>query len=314
MIRSTAFLGALCAVGASAAFTVNDMAVKFLSPDMALHQVILIRSVIALALVMVLVMPLTGGFRQMRTKRPIIHMMRGAMVLLANVCFFMALASMPIGEATAIFFVSPMVIAVFSVIFLGESVGPRRWAAILIGFAGVLIIIRPGTEAFTPIALLPLLAATFYAGLHMMTRVIRLTESAVTMAWYNQMVFLVASIAVGLSIGDGRLDTGTSETLSFLTRTWFWPSGDAWLYLFLTGAGSAIGAVLIAQAYRLCEAAMVAPLEYISMPMAILWGFLIFDEWPDPVSWGGMALVLCAGVFMIWRETGSGKGAERIEQ
>lgn len=303
MIRSPAFLGALCALGAAAGFTLNDMAVKALSPDMALHQVILFRSLIALALVTLLIMPLTGGLGQVRTRRPLIHLARGAMVVMANVCFFMALATMPMAEATAIFFVSPMVIALFSVVFLGETVGPRRWLAILVGFAGVLVIIRPGTDGFSPVALLPLLAATFYAGLHMITRAVRVTESAVTLGWYIQIVFLVSAVTVGLGIGDGRFDRSESESLMFLTRAWFWPDRDLWLLLLLTGIGSAAGGVLISQAYRLCEAAVVAPLEYVAMPMAILWGFLVFDEWPEPISWLGMALILASGVFMIWRET-----------
>ncbi len=303
MIRSTALIGALCAIGASAAFTVNDMAVKYLSEDMALHQVILFRSLIAVTIMLGLIMPLTGGLGQVRTRRPVIHFMRGLMGLAANMCFFRALATMPIAEATAIFFFSPMVIAVFSVIFLRETVGPWRWAAIFIGFAGVLVIIRPGTAAFTPVSLLPLLAATFYAALHMMTRSMRLTESAATMGWYIQVTFLGASVAVGLGIGDGRFDTGANASLSFLTRAWIWPAAEFWPFLLLTGLGSALGGYLISQAYRLCEAAMVAPLEYIAMPMAILWGFVVFGDWPDPVSWIGMALILGSGLLMIWRET-----------
>lgn len=306
MIRSTALIGGLCAIGASASFTVNDMAVKYLSEDMALHQVILFRSLIAVTIMLGLIMPLTGGLGQIRTRRPVIHFMRGLMVLAANMCFFMALATMPIAEATAIFFFSPMVIAVFSVIFLRETVGPWRWAAIFIGFAGVLVIIRPGTAAFTPISLLPLMAATFYAALHMMTRSMRMTESAATMGWYIQVTFLCASVAVGLGIGDGRFDTGTNASLSFLTRVWIWPPAEFWPFLLLTGLGSALGGYLISQAYRLCEAAMVAPLEYIAMPMAILWGFLAFGEWPEPISWIGMALILGSGLLMIWRETNAG--------
>ena len=298
-----ALLGALCVIGASAGFTVNDMAVKYLSEDMALHQVILFRSLVAATIMLVLIMPLTGGLRQVRTRRPAIHLLRGLMVLGANMCFFMALAAMPIAEATAIFFVSPMVIAVFSVIFLRETVGRWRWAAIIIGFAGVLVIIRPGTEAFTAISLLPLLAAVFYAALHMMTRLMRVSESAATMGWYIQLTFLVASVAVGLSIGDGRFDTATNASLSFLTRAWIWPAPEIWPILALTGLGSAIGGYLISQAYRLCEAAMVAPLEYIAMPMAILWGFLVFGEWPEPASWFGMMLIVGSGLLMIWRET-----------
>lgn len=306
MIHSNALLGALCAIGASAAFTVNDMAVKYLSDDMALHQVILFRSLVAVVIMLALIMPLTGGLGQIRTRRPLIHFLRGLMVLAANMCFFMALAAMPIAEATAIFFFSPMVIAVFSVIFLRETVGPWRWGAIFIGFIGVLIIVRPGTAAFTPVSLLPLMAAVFYAALHMMTRAIRLTESAATMGWYIQITFLGASVAVGLSIGDGRFDTGAGESLTFLTRAWVWPTPDLWLFLLLTGLGSALGGFLISQAYRLCEAAMVAPLEYVAMPMAILWGLLVFGEFPGLISWVGMALILGSGLLMIWRETNAG--------
>ena len=303
MTRSPAVLGALCVIGASAGFTVNDMAVKYLSEDMALHQVILFRSLVAVAVMLAVIMPLTGGLGQIHTNRPFVHLARGVMVLGANMCFFMALAAMPIAEATAIFFVSPMVIAIFSVIFLRETVGPWRWAAILIGFVGVLVIIRPGTDAFTPVSLLPLLAAVFYAALHMMTRILRVSESAATLGWYIQLTFLVTSILVGLSIGDGRFDSGSNASLSFLTRAWIWPEAEIWPFLLITGLGSALGGYLISQAYRLCEAAMVAPLEYIAMPMAILWGLVVFGEWPGPLSWFGMTLILGSGLLMIWRET-----------
>ena len=300
---SAATLGALCAVGAAAAFTLGDMAIKSLSQSYALHQVTLIRSFLALGLLIGLVMPLTGGLAQLRTRRPVIHLLRGTFLLGANMAFFMALAAMPIAEATAIFFISPMVIAVFSVIFLSETVGPRRWAAIGVGFLGVLIMIRPGTAAFTPVALLPLRAATCYAALHMLTRRLGATDSAATMAVYMQVAFLGFSLLIGLGIGDGRFDAGTHPSLSFLFRAWVWPDpGDAFLFL-LTGIGSAIGGFLISQAYRICEAALIAPLEYVAMPMAIFWGFVIFAEWPDRLAWTGIFLIVGSGIYMIWRET-----------
>nr|WP_280859688.1 DMT family transporter [Pararhodobacter sp. SW119] len=296
-------MGALCAVGAAMSFTLGDMAVKSLSDSYPLHQVTLMRSFVALGLLFGLVLPLTGGFAQLRTRRPVIHVVRGGFMLGANMAFFLALAAMPIADATAIFFISPMVIAVFSVIFLSETVGPRRWAAIAVGFLGVLIMIRPGTDAFSIVALLPLLAAVCYASLHMMTRRLGATDSAATMAVYMQMAFLMFSLLVGASIGDGRLDTGTHASLSFLLRAWVWPDpADAFLFL-LTGFGSAIGGFLISQAYRSCEAALIAPLEYVAMPMAIFWGYVVFAEWPDRIAWLGFLLIVGSGIFMIWRET-----------
>jgi drug/metabolite transporter (DMT)-like permease len=299
----SATLGALCAVGAACAFTMGDMAVKALSDSYPLHQVTLIRSIVALAVLIGLVVPITGGPAQLRTRRPGIHLIRGCFMLGANMAFFLALAAMPLADATAIFFISPTVIAVFSVIFLSETVGPRRWAAIGVGFLGVLIMIRPGTEAFTPVALLPLAAATCYAALHMLTRRLGVTDSAATMAVYMQAAFLIFSTLVGLSVGDGRFDTGSHPSQSFLLRAWVWPdAGDAFLF-FLTGLGSAVGGFLISQAYRICEAALIAPLEYAAMPMAIFWGFVVFAEWPDRLAWSGIFLIVGSGVYMIWRET-----------
>lgn len=306
MALSAARIGALCAIGASFGFTINDTAVKVLSGDYALHQIILIRATIAFTLMVAVLMPLTGGWRQMRTRRPVLHLVRGGLLVLANMFFFLSLSVMPIGEATAIFFVGPLIIAVFSVVFLGEYVGPRRWAAIGVGLAGVVIMIRPGTEAFTPVALLPLLSAAGYAGMHTMTRRMGITESAVTMAFYMQVAFISVSLAVGLTLGHGRLDPGDGGPVSFLTRAWVWPAPEDWLVLAVAGFGSATGGVLIAQAYRKCEAALIAPLEYVALPMAILWGLLVFGEWPDAVAWTGITLIIGAGLYMIWCETRAG--------
>lgn len=301
---SAPVIGALCAFGASASFTLNDMSVKSLSGGYPLHEVILIRSLVALGVLLAVIVPLSGGSAVLRTRQPIKHLIRGGFVVFSNMCFFLALAAMPIADATAIFFVSPLVIALASVVFLGERVGPRRWLAIGAGLAGVVVMIRPGTDAFTPVALLPLLAATAYAGLQIMTRSLGLGERAVSMAFYIQITFLLFSTLFGLTAGSGRwAGPGDSASLDFLLRAWIWPRpGDLPFFLF-AGLGTALGGLLISQAYRLCEAALVAPLEYVAMPMAIVWGVAVFGEWPDTVAWIGIALILGAGIYMIWRET-----------
>lgn len=296
-------IGALCAMGASAAFTLNDMSVKVLSGGYPLHQVILIRSTIGLLILLVTVVPFAGGLAALRTRRPGMHLIRGGFVLCANMMFFLALAAMPIADATAIFFVSPLLIGVYSVIFLGESVGPRRWVAISAGLVGAVVMIRPGTDAFTPVALLPLLAAAAYAGLHTMTRKMGVSESAVAMSFNIQVTFIVFSAAMGLAVGDGRLNPGGDASLSFLLREWVAPQVADWPFFLLAGIGTGIGGLLISQAYRLCEAALIAPLEYAAMPMAIAWGVVMFGEWPEPVAWIGISLILSAGIYMIFRET-----------
>jgi drug/metabolite transporter (DMT)-like permease len=306
---SPVMIGALSALGASFAFSANDMAIKFLSGEYALHQIILIRSVIALAVIICIVMPLSGGLGQMRTARIGAHLLRGLFVFLSNMAFFFALAAMPIAEATAVFFVSPVIIAVFSVVFLRETVGPWRWGAIVLGLAGVIIIIRPGSAAFQVVALFPLLAAAAYAALHMVTRRLGVTESAATMALYIQLTMLGASAVIGLFLGHGRLYSGADPSIGFLLRAWIWPAPGDWAILAITGLGSGLGGYLIAQAYRVCEAALIAPLEYVVLPMAVFWGFVVFGEWPDTVAWIGMLLIATGGIVMVWRETRNRKPA-----
>src|SRR5690606_22545898 len=291
-------------------FSLNDMGIKFLSGAYALHQVVLIRTLIALTVLLAFVMPLQGGFSGLRTRRLRVHLLRGVFVVLANMLFFVALAAMPLAEAVAISFVSPLLITALSVLLLGEMVGPRRWLAVGIGLLGVVVILRPGTEAFRPVAILPLLGAVAYAMVNILTRRLGGTESAVTLAFYIQITFVVVSAAMGLGVGHGRYAGTGDASLDFLLRAWIWPEPGDWPILAMLGVSAAIGSLLVAQGYRLCEAALAAPFEYTAMPLAVFWGVVVFGDWPDPVSWTGIALILAGGLYLIWRETRRGLETE----
>lgn len=299
---SQAKLGALCAVVSVVFFSINDVTIKFLSGGYALHQVVLIRSIIGLLVIVAVIAPLTTGRAIARTKKLKMHMLRGLCVVFANMSFFLGLAAMPLADAVAIFFISPLVITLFSVLFLGEIVGPRRWAAIAVGFIGVLVMMRPGTQAFQVASLLPLVAAVCYAGLHTLTRRIGSTESAATMAFYIQIMFIIVGISFGLIVGDGRFGDQSDPSLAFLFRAWSWPVVADYPIFLIIGVGIAAAGYLISQAYRVAEASYVAPFEYLALPMAVVWGMVIFDEFPDIWDYVGMALILGAGLFMVWRE------------
>lgn len=300
--ENPALLGSVSAIIAVFCFSVNDVVIKFLSGDYALHQVVLIRSLIGMAFLLGVMMPFSGGWAGLRTRRLGIHAIRGMCVVIANMSFFLGLAALPLAVGVAIFFVSPLLITVFSVIFLGEKVGPRRWVAVLFGLVGVLIVLRPGTEAFQWASVLPVIAAFGYATLHMLTRKIGKTESAFVMSFYIQMMFVLVSASFGLIMGDGRFAGSADPSLEFLFRAWVWPPLGDYVYLVAVGLTSALGGFFISQAYRTSEAALVAPFEYLAMPMAVFWGFMIFDEWPDVVALAGIALILGSGLYMIWRE------------
>ena len=301
--RNRAVFGSLSAIIAVFCFSTNDVAIKFISKDYALHLVVLIRSLVGLMVLFLFIVPLSGGVQVLYTNRLGLHVLRGFCVVFANITFFLGLAALPLAEGVAIFFISPLLITIFSVILLKEIVGPRRWVAVTVGLIGVLVILRPGSATFQTASLLPLSAAFGYATLHMLTRYIGKTESAASMSFYIQLTFLAICLMLGLTIGDGKFSGWDDPSLEFLFRAWSWPSGDHYSILILIGTASAFGGFFISQAYRISEAAVVAPFEYIALPIAIFWGVIVFGEFPDKTTFIGIALILGSGLYIIWRET-----------
>ncbi|MFQ5438711.1 MAG: DMT family transporter [Paracoccaceae bacterium] len=300
--RQNNTVGILSAMAASFFFSINDMAIKLLSGDYALHQVVLIRTVIGMTLLLALIVPFQGGFAALKTRRLLIHLLRGFCVVVANMTFFLGLAVLPLAQAVAIFFIAPLVITIFSVLFLGEKVGRLRWLAVGFGLAGVVVILRPGTGSFQIAALLPLAAAIAYATLNILTRKIGGTERAVTMIFYIQVTFIFVSGAMGMAMGDGRFGGQADPSLGFLLRQWVRPETGDWPLFLLIGAASTGGGYFISQAYKLAEAGLAAPFEYVAMPLSIFWGFMVFGEWPDGPAWAGITLIVGAGLFVFWRE------------
>ncbi|MGB1234181.1 MAG: DMT family transporter [Planktomarina sp.] len=299
--------GAGFALFASLCFTGNDTLVKALSDGYALHQIVLVRSLVGVLLMVLIVVPLSGGFKNIHTSRLPAHIMRGFCVVWANLFFYMGLADLGLAEATGIFFIAPFLISIFSVIFLGEHVGPQRWTAIAIGFIGVLLIVKPGTDAFRLTALFPMLGAMGYATFHIMTRKLAPTESLISMTFYPSLVFVFVSAAIGLALGNGTYVDQGSPSMQFLTLPWVIPSLSDLAIMATIGIGITIAGAAISQAYRMADAAVIAPFEYSGLIYAGILGWLFFAEWPDQIALTGMGIVLASGLFMVWRETVNAK-------
>lgn len=295
--------GILFAIGGGLTLSVNDVAIKFLSGSYALHQVILTRAFIGMALVLGVIYVSGTGFRQLMTRRPKDHLIRVSIVMISNVTYFLGLAALPLADAVATAFIAPILVTLLSVVILGERVGPRRWAAVAVGMLGVLVMLRPGAGVIKPAAILVLISALCYAGSHMMTRRMRDTESAMTLNFFVQCGFIVVSTCMGLWVGDGHLAGSSDPSLAFLFREWVWPPMPDWPAFLATGMAVGIGGLMMSQAYRTCEAGLVAPFEYVGMPMAIFWGVVVFHQWPDAIAWVGIALICGAGLYTFWRET-----------
>jgi len=295
-------LGVGCALLAWFSFTLTDVGIKYLSEDYALHQIVLFRSSIALCVTLMVFVPQEGGWSFLKTQHLKIHLARGLCVVFANLTFFAGLASMNLPEATSIFFVAPLLITALSVFFLGERVGIHRWMAVAAGMLGVIVMLRPGTDAFKFAALLPLLAAFAYAVLQILTRKIGFKDKASTMSAYMQITFVVVCLLFGALFADGRYGNTGNPSIDFLFRAWRWPVTRDLLMLVGLGVLSALGAYMVSQAYRLCEAVVIAPFEYVALLLAIFWSIIIFNVWPDTVAWIGISLILSSGLYVFWRE------------
>ena len=288
------------------AITANDSLIKALSGDYPLHQMVFIRSLIGLSVSLV-ILQFEGGFRQLRTATPGLHMVRGLLVVLSNMLYFAALASLPLAMAVSIFFVAPLMITLMSVVFLKERVGLYRGGAILVGFAGVLVMTRPGSGGGDGpalwVLLLPVAAAAAYAGMQVMTRSLGVYSKASALAVYIQMMFLLVSAGFFVIAGDGRFAEGVEhESLIFLLRAWVWPSSEDWpLFLLLGLCSGAIGYCLSA-AYKLGNAATVSSFEYTALPMAIFVGWSVFGEIPDIWVLAGTVLIAGSGIYVFMRE------------
>jgi len=289
------------------AISINDMLIKQLSGGYPLHQMVFIRSAIGIMFSLMLVQ-VEGGWRILKPRRPGLHVLRGLLIVISNMTFFAALAVMPLGEATALFFAAPLFITLLSIPLLREKVGPLRLGAVVVGFLGVIIMQRPwaGSDAMSVsrlVLLLPVIAALTYALNQLLTRRLGVQARASAMAVYVQGMFIVVSLGFFMVAGDGRFAEGVhNQSVIFLLRAWVAPQGtDIWLFLGL-GLISAIVGYSLSQTYRLADAATVAPFEYIGLPLAIIWGWVIWGELPTAEVWLGTALILASGLFVFFRE------------
>lgn len=294
-------LGILCAMAGASAFSLNDLCIKHLSGSYALHQVILVRAFIGVAFILGFA-ALSGQRKIWRTGRLGTHVLRASIVMISNATYFLGLAALPLADAAAIGFVAPLLLTMMSVLFLGEKVGWHRWGAVVVGLIGVVVMLRPEGQLRWS-AILVLVSALCYAATQTMTRMVRGTESAVTINFYTQIAFILLSTTMGMVTGDGHMAGSADASLAFLFRPWILPPAGDWIYFLGTGLAVAIGGLLMSQAYRMNEAALVAPFEYTSMPLAILWGLVFFGTFPDREGWIGITLIIGAGLYTLYRET-----------
>ncbi len=286
----------ICAAVGIAAST--DALVKLLSSGYPIHQVNTLRCAVTLVLVIGYVI-YERALGELFGEKTGFMLLRGFMLAMGNLTFFLSIAAMPLADAAAIYFTMPFFVAGIVAPFLGERVRAHRWLAIAGGFVGVMIMTRPGQGVFEPAALLALASAFFYGVGQGMARLLgHKIKTSVTAFWQGVM-YLALAVLLALVFGTGAFDSEAHASLGFLTRAWMMPTAFDLFIMVVLGFVGALLMPLFVHAYRMADASFIAPFEYTAMFWAVIMGVLMFDEYPDLYTLGGGAVVVAAGLFML---------------
>jgi len=262
--------------------TLNDAVLKWMAGDYPVGQIMFVRGLFVFIPISFLVWR-AGGLQTLRAVRPAAHVVRCLLVITGTFLFISGLRYLPLADAITITFAGPLFITALAVPFLGETVGWRRWLAVGVGFIGVMIIVRPGTEITQLAALLPLGASLTGAFRDILTRYMSARESSVSMLFYTS---LGVTLAGGATFVSGWQAMGVNDLA----------------LLALSGLLMGSAHFLMIETYRFAEAAFVAPFKYVSMIWAVILGFVFWGDLPDQWTLSGAAIVIASGLYILHRE------------
>ena len=265
-------------------FPLLNATVKYLGPDYSVWQIIWVRSIMHIAVMIALCAPGYGLVRVFKTNKPVLQLVRSSLQIGAMYLFMTALLTLPLPIVTSITFTAAFMVVVLSVPILGERVGLRRWLAVLIGFGGAIIIIRPGGEVAGWPALMALGAALCYALFQILTRKLAPHDDSRTTAVYTVAVTLVVSSTIAPFGFD-------------------WPDDlNTWLLFLALGLFGGVSHFFLIKAYETGEASLLSPFDYGQLVGATVLGYLIWGDFPDGWSWLGVAIIIASGVYIAHRE------------
>jgi drug/metabolite transporter (DMT)-like permease len=269
-------------VGAFAMFAMLDATAKYLMGFLGVGLVVFARYGFSLAFVGLLVWQ-QGGPGLLVTGNGVLQIVRGLLLMVSTSTNFIALGYLQLAQTSSIAFSNPLWVCALSPLLLGERVGPRRWVAVLVGFIGVLLIIRPGTMSFHWAMLLSLTSALSTALYQIATRRVGVEDRAITSLFY---VSLVGSVAAAPLAPIG----------------WAMPSVGQWGLLVLAGFFGSFGHYMLAQAHRMAPAPVLSPFVYTQIIWMTLFGFVLFGDVPDVMTIIGGSAVVASGLYVLYRE------------
>jgi drug/metabolite transporter (DMT)-like permease len=272
-----------------------DAVVKLVSADLTVWQVFVARSLVASAVMVALLLATGVG---LKLRAPKWALVRSVLLVLTWLAFYASLPVLSLSVAAVAVYTSPILIALLSAALIGEPVAGRQWGGVLLGFLGVIAILKPGTDAFSWFTLLPLLGAAFYALAMVLTRSKCQEEAPLVLGLALHGSFLVTGAIATTMLALAGLGADTKAAFPFLLGDWA-PMGLRELGLMaLLGALSAAYFVGVARAYQIAAPSIVATFDYAYLVSAALWGFVFFAEKPGLATIGGMMLITAAGLLV----------------
>lgn len=264
-------------------FSSLDASAKYLSSELPLWVLLWGRYVFNFLFVaLFFVRGASAGI--IHTRKLKLQILRSILLVASTVTFWRALVFLPLADCVVILFVAPLLVTMLAAPLLGESVGRHRWTAVLLGFVGVMVVMRPGIAIFEWVLILPLITALLYAGVQISTRILGRTDGALTTLLYSS---------------AGGVIISTIGVLFF----WVTPSFEQWLVLGWLGFLGALGHYLMIKAYEIAPASLLAPFDYIALIWATLLGFVMFGDLPDTWTVLGAVIIMSSGLYLIRRES-----------
>jgi drug/metabolite transporter (DMT)-like permease len=291
-----------CLVVGIGIFSLQDLIIKLMSANYPVHEAMFIRGVVAMPLLLLITALESSPMRMLSPNWPLL-VGRGVINLLSYTTYYLGLAALPLATSVALFFTAPLFITLLAALALKEKVGPKRWAAVLVGFIGVLAMVRPGSDLFDWATLLPVCSGLTYGTAQVLTRRIGHAESAAVMASWNNLVFLIGASGMAALFGAGGLPEDTHASLTFLLRGWTTPSARDLLLMMSCGLIAAVALTLLSEAYRSAPANTVAPFEYSALGWGVLLGWLAWGQHPDVSEWLGIAIIIGAGIYVLYQDS-----------
>ena len=281
MPLSTPARAALLMLGSTMAFGMMAVLIRLATAHVPTQEVAFFRN--AFGLLALLPILLRHGHAPLRTRQLPRYLVRSVIGLGSMLCGFWALGHLPLTQAVSLSYSTPLFVTIAAALWLGETVRMRRWGAVILGFIGVLVIVRPGSADFSPGTLIAVLAAVLSALVAIQIKQLTRIDGADTVVFYTYVFWVPLSLVPALFV-------------------WVWPSGIAWLWLVATGVFGTLGQLLWTRALRLGEVSALTPISFMQLPLVAVFGWWLFDESLDRWTVVGVAIILGSNAYIAHRE------------